>query len=835
MAYCWKTDLNTSESHQEQHEHQEFHSVNQFLFPSPVSLGFDQLVDEISNNIPLYQSENEENTVFAPSAPSGDSRTHSLDETHQISLNELTSKSSELSCHQVRKTPVIGFRSSVLPNPENTNKGSSWGNPTGKHHGVDDYRFNILASSSTSLDKINSQRELENENHNYHIGFESSIPSIYPSFSTDFMPKEENKRGRNMDIVEHSLMPFEGSSLPRTWENTWLKNRELTGCSLQLVEVPQGSNKTLASFCDKVKTIRETYHAADINSNSGKIWSTTTAFPYQLFSNTKFNINICIDNSTQLLHFTPYANYLVKDLTAEILHFCTNDQLFPKDHLLSICGSEEFLQNDFSLGSHKIFQKDKSVIQLNLQKNGKVPGKLCRKHEDDHSQFYLNQLLEFMHIWKVSRQCLSTVIKKYDFHLKSLLKTQQNVDNIIEEVKNICSVLGCVETKQITDAVNELRLILQRKIENFHQNSETSAKGLIEKVTTELSRSIYQLINAYCCSFYADFQPLNVPDDISYVNPGLHSHLSFTVYAVHNIPETWVHSYKAFSFSCWLTYAGKKLCQVRSYRNIPVKKLFFLLVNWNETINFPLEIKSLPRESMLTIRLFGIVYATNNANLLAWTCLPLFPKDKSILGSMLFSMTLQNEPPIEMIAPGVWDISQPSPVILQIDFPATEWEYMKLDSEDNRNNLEEPPKECLKHIARLSQKQSPLLLSEEKRRYLWFYRFYCNNENCSLPLVLGSAPGWDERTVSEIHTILRRWKFSCPLEALGLLTASFPDQEIRKVAVQQLDNLLNDELLEYLPQLVQAVKFEWNLESPLVQFLLHRSLQSIQIAHRLYW
>uniref|UniRef100_A0A8C7A2C6 Phosphatidylinositol 3-kinase C2 domain-containing subunit gamma n=1 Tax=Neovison vison TaxID=452646 RepID=A0A8C7A2C6_NEOVI len=835
MAYYWKTDLNTSESHQEQHEHQEFHSVNQFLVPSQVSLGFDQLVSEISNKIPLCQTEMEKNTVFVPSAPSGNSRKYSLDETHQIPSNEFTSKSSELSCHQVRKIPVIGFRSSVLPKPENMNKGTSSGDPIGKYHGADDYRFNILASSSTSLDKINSQRELENENHNYHIGFESSIPSMYPSFSTDFMPKEDHKRCRNMDIVERSLMPFEGSSLPRTWENTWPKNRKLTGYSLQLVEVPQGSNKTLASFCDKVKKIRETYHAADINSNSGKIWSTTTAFPYQLFSNTKFNISICIDNSMQVLHFMPYANYLVKDLIAEILHFCTNDQLFPKDHLLSICGYEEFLQNDYSLGSHRVFQKDKSVIQLNLQKNGEVPGKLSRKHEDDHSQFYLNQLLEFMHIWKVSRQCLSTVIKKYDFHLKCLLKTQQNVDDIIEEVKNICSVLGCVETKQITDAVNELNLILQRETENFHENSETSAKGLIEKVASELSRSIYQLINAYCYSFYADFQPLKVPDEIPYVNPGLHSHLSFTVYAVHNIPEIWVHSYKAFSFSCWLTYAGKKLCQVRSYRNIPVKKLFFLLVNWNETINFPLEIKSLPRESMLTIRLFGIVCATSNASLLAWTCLPLFPKDKSILGSMLFSMTLENEPPTEMIAPGLWDISLPSPLILQIDFPATEWEYMKLDSEENRNDLEEPPKECLKHIARLSQKQSPLLLSEEKRRYLWFYRFYCNNENCSLPLVLGSAPGWDERTVSEMHTILRRWKFSCPLEALGLLTASFPDQEIRKVAVQQLDNLLNDELLEYLPQLVQAVKFEWNLESPLVQLLLHRSLQSIQIAHRLYW
>ncbi|XP_053412284.1 phosphatidylinositol 3-kinase C2 domain-containing subunit gamma isoform X2 [Nycticebus coucang] len=627
------------------------------------------------------------------------------------------------------------------------------------------------------------------------------------------------------------------------------------GCSIQLVEVPEGSNMSLASFCDKVKKIRETYHATEINANSGKIWSTVTTFPHQLFSNTKFNINVFTDNSTQPLHFMPYANCLVKDLIAEILHVCTRDHLFLKDYILSVRGSEEFLQNDHCLGSHKMFQKDKSIIQLHLQKNRESLGKLSQKHEDDHSQFYLNQLLEFMHIWKVSRQCLLTLIKKYDFHLKNLLKTQkdakekslsstspsvqnafqENVDNITEEVKKICSVLGCVETKQITDAINELSLILQRKAENFYQNPETPAKGLIEKVTTELSTSIHQLINVYCSSFCADFQPMHVPESTFCVNPGLHSHLSFTVYAAHNIPETWVYSYKGFSFSCWLSYAGKKLCQVRNYKNIPVKKLFFFLVNWNETINFPLEIKSLPKESMLTIKLYGIACETNNAKLLAWTCLPLFSKEKSILGSRLFSMTLQSEPPREMIAPGVWDVSQPSPVTLQIDFPATRWEYMKPDYEETRMLLEEPPKECLKHIARLSQKQSPLLLSEEKRRYLWFYRYYCNNENCSLPLVLGSAPGWDERTVSEMHVILRKWTFSDPLEALGLLTSSFPDQEIRKVAVGQLDSLLNDELLEYLPQLVQAVKFEWNLESPLVQLLLHRSLQSIQIAHTLYW
>ncbi|XP_076708827.1 phosphatidylinositol 3-kinase C2 domain-containing subunit gamma isoform X2 [Callospermophilus lateralis] len=795
MAYSWQTDPKPNESDEEQSEQQEFHLVTQPMPSRQVCLGFDHLVDEISNKIPFYQSEIEENTFFVSNAPNQETKGHSLDRTHQICLNEFTSAIPEFSWHQVGKTSAIGFSASVLPKPQIMNKDSSWENSIGKYHGVEDSKCNILTPSSTSLDKISSQRELENENPNYHIGFEGNIPPVHPSLSTDIMQKEDNKRSGSMNTVESSPMFIKGSFLSETREDTGPENIEPIDCSIQIIEVTQGTNTTLTSFCDKVKKLREAYHAADMNSNSGKIWSITTAFPFQLFSNTKFNINILAENSVQLLHLMPYANHLVKDLIEEILHLCANDQLFfPKDHLLSICGSEEFLQLDHCLGSHRMFQKDKSVIQLQLQKNREAPGKLSRKNEDDHCQFHPNQLLEFTHVWKVSRQCLSTVIKKYDFHLKYLLKNQQYTDDVIEEIKNICSVLGCVETKQITDAVNKLNLILQGKIKSFHHDSQTSVKGFIEKVTTELSTSIYQLIDVYCHSFYADFQPVNAPGSISSVNPGLYSHLSFTVYAVHNIPEAWM---------------GR--------------------------INFPLEIKSLPRESMLTIKLFGTDYATNNADLLAWTCLPLFPKKKSILGSLLFSMTLQNEPPIELIAPGVWDGSQPSPVTLQIDFPAIGWEYMRPDPEENRTCLEEPTKECLKHIARLSQKQSPLLLSEEKKRYLWFYRFYCNNENCSLPLVLGSAPGWDERTVSEMHTILRRWTFSRPLEALGLLTSSFPDQEIRKVAVQQLNTLLNDELLEYLPQLVQAVKFEWNLESPLVELLLHRSLQSIQVAHRLYW
>ncbi|XP_029419257.1 phosphatidylinositol 4-phosphate 3-kinase C2 domain-containing subunit gamma isoform X3 [Nannospalax galili] len=851
MAYSRRADPNPSDPQQGQHDPEGFHPANQRLPSGQVRLGFDQLMEEISSKIPLYHSEIQENT-FVPDTPGLDSKWYSLDGMSQRHQKEFTSKSSNLSQHQSEKMTVIGFSPAVLSLHQIPDEESPWENPTGQCRRARESRFKASAPSSTSLEKRSLQREWGDEHYSCHIGFEGNLPSRYPSFPTNCAPNKE-KRGENVHSSEPSLMFFKDSLLPRTRESTSLENREPVDCHIQIVEVPQGSNMNLASFCDKVKKIRETYHVANATSSSGIIWSITTAFPFQLFANTKFNIRIFTDNSAQCLHLTPYANYLVKDLIAEILHLCANDQLSPKEYLLSLCGSEEFLQFDHCLGSHKMFQKDKSVIQLRLQKKRDSPGKLSRKCGEDHGQFHLNQLLKSAHIWKVSRQCLSTVIQKYDFHVKDLLKTQEDLDkkgssstfpsasnafqpyvsNIIREVKNVCSVLGCVETKQITDAINELNLILQRKTENFHQKSETSEKGFVEKVITELSKSLYQLVDVYWGSFCTDFQPVCSPRGTSSVHSGLHSHLSFTVCALHSVPENWAH--RAFSFSCWLTYAGKKLCHVRNCRAMPVKKSFFSLINWNETINFPLETKSLPRESMLTIKLFGIEHATHSASLLAWTCLPLFPKEKPILGSMLFSMTLQSEPPIEMIAPGVWDGSQPTQLTLQIDFPATGWDYVKPDSEETRTNLEEPPKECLKHITRLSQKQSPLLLSEEKRRYLWFYRFYCNSENSSLPLVLGSAPGWDEGTVSEMHAILRRWSFSHPLEALGLLTSSFPDQEIREVAVQQLDNVSNDEILEFLPQLVQAVKFEWSLESPLVELLLHRSLQSIRVAHRLYW
>uniref|UniRef100_A0A8C3QE10 Uncharacterized protein n=1 Tax=Geospiza parvula TaxID=87175 RepID=A0A8C3QE10_GEOPR len=409
---------------------------------------------------------------------------------------------------------------------------------------------------------------------------------------------------------------------------------------------------------------------------------------------------------------------------------------------------------------------------------------------------------------------------------------QNNVDNVIEAAKAICGVLCFVETRDITDAVWKL-LLHKCPVANLYLFLCLLSVS-IEAAVTELSMAISRLIHAYSSSFDANFQLASIPRSPLCAGISLNSQLSFTVCAAHNIPEAWVTSYKVFSFSCLLTYAGKTICQVKICKNTPVKRSFFFLADWNEKVNFPLRIKALPKETMLTIKLLGVNSASKNTEVLAWTCCPLYAKERLIHGTVLLSLAPCSTLPTAVITPGICSTGTPTSATLQIDFPEADLEFIKPEPEERRGDLVEPTQECLKHIARLSQRHS-LLLSEQQRRILWFYRYSCNNQNCSLPLVLGSAPSWDRTTVSEMYALLRAWRFSHPLQALGLLTFSFPDQDIRRAAVQQIENVSNDELLEYLPQLVQVLKFEWSLESPLVKLLLSRSLQSIQVAHQLYW
>ena len=61
------------------------------------------------------------------------------------------------------------------------------------------------------------------------------------------------------------------------------------------------------------------------------------------------------------------------------------------------------------------------------------------------------------------------------------------------------------------------------------------------------------------------------------------------------------------------------------------------------------------------------------------------------------------------------------------------------------------------------------------------------------------------------------------------------DSEVRKTAVCWLSGLPDDDLCDFLPQLVQSVRHDCYEASAMSQLLLTRAFTSPRIAHHLYW
>ncbi len=68
-----------------------------------------------------------------------------------------------------------------------------------------------------------------------------------------------------------------------------------------------------------------------------------------------------------------------------------------------------------------------------------------------------------------------------------------------------------------------------------------------------------------------------------------------------------------------------------------------------------------------------------------------------------------------------------------------------------------------------------------------------------------------------------------------LACQSYPDIEVRKTAVSWMESFSHDEVVDYLPQLIQALKNETFETSALAEFLLKRALLSPRVAHYLFW
>ncbi|XP_075869462.1 phosphatidylinositol 4-phosphate 3-kinase C2 domain-containing subunit beta isoform X2 [Nelusetta ayraudi] len=649
------------------------------------------------------------------------------------------------------------------------------------------------------------------------------------------------------------------------------------GFGYELFQVSEERDEEVAAFCHMLDVLRQAFPHAQRSSNAGLVWSPSVG-QEELHQALGVNVRVTVvsEHFREPLTFTCDGSSTVDLLIYQTLCYAQDDlDHMDVDHfLLKICGQEEFLSNSQTLAALEFVQQCLKFdwdVRLSLTRRSEVSGELARTESDDETPSTMNHsiLLQERPIKQtVTREALTLLLDTFHNEAESFLLSELqaelplHVERLVQSVKALCSSLASMETPEVTAALSQLPACPCRLQPRVAKDASVLAlRENREAVVEKLTEAVLDLVHLYCCTFNANFHHTAVPDRCCTAlrqEAGLASTvLSFNVYAAHRVPITWAASYEGFFLSCTLTHGGAELCAPQHTSRQPVSKYLFHLVVWDQRVCFPVQVNQLPRESQLSVSLYASPLPPPGgaeekgkqrrpAEPLGWVTMPLFNfRHVLTCGRKLLGLW----PP----APGRSgnarssspNFSQPDSVILQVDFPSSS----SSSSSSSEVVFSTPPPAdfCPQYdfsrLDAISQiqlqdvlhKKAVFWLTVEDRRLLWEKRAFCQAQSAALPLVLASAPCWQWSCLPDIYALLRQWACLGHLDALGLLHSSFPDQELRRTAVQWMDSMSDPELLDFLPQLVQALKYECYLDSSLVRFLLRRAVADVRIAHFLFW
>lgn len=121
--------------------------------------------------------------------------------------------------------------------------------------------------------------------------------------------------------------------------------------------------------------------------------------------------------------------------------------------------------------------------------------------------------------------------------------------------------------------------------------------------------------------------------------------------------------------------------------------------------------------------------------------------------------------------------------------------------------------------------------------FIWQHRQHMTRVPHALPTFLQSVNWQLLEQRQEAYRLLREWTpFYSPLSALLLLDCKYADAVVREHAVTIIRRLSDDQLAQYLLQLVQCLKYEHYHHSPLSALLVSRAVASpIVIGQPLFW
>ncbi|KDO31801.1 hypothetical protein SPRG_03721 [Saprolegnia parasitica CBS 223.65] len=128
-------------------------------------------------------------------------------------------------------------------------------------------------------------------------------------------------------------------------------------------------------------------------------------------------------------------------------------------------------------------------------------------------------------------------------------------------------------------------------------------------------------------------------------------------------------------------------------------------------------------------------------------------------------------------------------------------------------------------------------LNKLQKTVLWAHRHLFTHSFRALPRILSCVQWTNAADVEEARALMGSWAAPLhPAEYLELLDVEFSSDHVRKFAVDKLATMADTTFSYFIPQLVQALKYESYHASPLALHLIERGLRNPnQIGFDLFW
>ena len=279
---------------------------------------------------------------------------------------------------------------------------------------------------------------------------------------------------------------------------------------------------------------------------------------------------------------------------------------------------------------------------------------------------------------------------------------------------------------------------------------------------------------------------------------------------------------------------------------------------FNKRIYFDRNYDKLPNFCSLLIKVKFIEYDKNNQvsknTTIFWANRRLFDEDnKLIVGMHKVNLHKRESKKASLINTEVSDDvyysfndnpdeENSSKIYFEIENFAYPVEYkINMDPEEKKLDIEgkmhEIPPEFLEKILKINDKSIFEELNNNEKNTLWNNRLGVAKMNSTLlPRLLQSCNFKNPNTNQELKKIFNSVGNVTIVQAIELLSGRYVNELIREFAVSVLKKATFTDISHYLLQLVQALKYEKNIDNPLARFLLEQAIEHpITVGHEFFW